>query len=232
MRIVSPTRFAKMAWDIRKRGVSARLDDVIVKQTFISKEPLSLDSTGESSRQLRYIITTDAIDRMQDKIAADGWDLTAYLKNPVVLWGHNHDLVIGKAVSVVSESNGLSATVEFQPSDMPVVGPWADYAYRSGLSGFVRATSVGFYPKEWEFTDDDGRGADDWFPGIDFKRQELTEFSIVSVPANPEALLLPDSAGTPPQNLDNPSDAGKAAALSQARAHLRATRARGFALQP
>ncbi|MCP1215593.1 HK97 family phage prohead protease [Acetobacter orientalis] len=232
MRIVSPARFAKMAWDIRKRGASARLDDVIVKQTFISKEPLSLEDGSENVRQLRYIITTDAIDRMQDKIAPDGWDLTAYLQNPVVLWGHNHDLVIGKAVSVVRESNGLSATVEFQPSDMPIVGPWADYAYRSGLSGFVRATSVGFYPKEWEFTDDDDRGADDWFPGIDFKRQELTEFSVVSVPANPEALLLPDSAASPPQNLDNPPDAGKAAALYQARAQLHATRARGFALQP
>lgn len=232
MRIVSPARFAKMAWDVRKCGASSRLDDVIVKQTFISKEPVALDGSGEASRQLRYVITTDAIDRMQDKIAPDGWDLTSYLQNPVVLWGHNHDLVIGKAVSVVRESNGLSATVEFQPSNMPIVGPWADYAYRSGLSGFVRATSVGFYPKEWEFTDDDDRGADDWFPGIDFKRQELTEFSIVSVPANPEALLLPDIIASPPQNLDNPPNAGKAAALSQARAHLHATRARGFVPLP
>ncbi|PAK77821.1 HK97 family phage prohead protease [Acetobacter fabarum] len=232
MRIVSPARFAKMAWDVRKRGTSARLDDIMVKRTFITKQPTVIDGSGEEGRQLRYVITTDAVDRMQDKISADGWDLTAYLQNPVVLWGHDHDLVIGKAVSVVQESNGLSATVEFQPSDMPIVGPWADYAYRSGLSGFVRATSVGFYPKEWEFTDDEDRGADDWFPGIDFKRQELTEFSIVSVPANPEALLLPQNTTPQPQNLENTTEEGKAAALSVARAHLHATRARRFVPLP
>jgi HK97 family phage prohead protease len=228
MRIVSPARFAKMAWDVRKRGTSARLDDIVVKHTFITKQPVVVDGGGEEVRKLRYVITTDAVDREQDKISANGWDLTAYLQNPVVLWGHDHDLVIGKALSVVQESNGLSATVEFQPSDMPVVGPWADYAYRSGVSGFVRATSVGFYPKEWEFTDDENRGADDWFPGIDFKRQELTEFSIVSVPANPEALLLPESTVTQPQNLENSTEEGKAAALSVARAQLHATRARRF----
>ena len=36
---------------------------------------------------------------------------------------------------------------------------------------------------------DKDRGADDWFPGIDFEEQELVELSIVTVPANPEALV-------------------------------------------
>ena len=46
----------------------------------------------------------------------------------------------------------------------------------------MRASSVGFIPKEWE--DMDGKG------GVwrKYTKQELLELSLVSVPANPEAL--------------------------------------------
>ena len=55
--------------------------------------------------------------------------------------------------------------------------------------GFLSATSVGFRQLTWDFTEDEERGADDWWPGIVFHTQELVEFSIVTVPANPEALI-------------------------------------------
>lgn len=230
MRTVSPARFAKMAWECRKRGGTSRLPDLRVVRSFITK--LDVVADADSTRQLRYTITTDAVDRMQDVISADGWDLKSYLQNPVVLWGHDHDLVIGKAIDISRTGNGLDATVQFQPSDMPIVGPWADYAFRSGVTGFIRATSVGFRPLEWDFTEDEERGGDDWFPGIDFQRQELTEFSVVSVPANPEALLAsgvtaPDAGG---KSLENPGTQPIPTSIAVARAHLRATRARRFAL--
>jgi len=61
--------------------------------------------------------------------------------------------------------------------------------YRLARGGFIAATSVGFRPLKWEYTRDLDRGAEDWFPGIDFEEQELVELSVVTVPANPEALL-------------------------------------------
>ncbi|AOX16929.1 HK97 family phage prohead protease [Kozakia baliensis] len=190
MRLITPERFAKMAFDVRKRGSGRMPDDLVIARSFAA----AMDDPDPSGRQLSYTITTDCVDRQQDTIAADGWDLSSYLKSPVVLWGHNQDLVIGKAISVDRVDNGLKATVEFQPADMPIVGGWAEYAYRSGVSGFVRATSVGFRPLEWDLTEDPDRDGDGWFPGIDFRRQELTEFSIVGVPCNPEALLDPSVA--------------------------------------
>jgi len=195
MRIVTPQRFAKMAWDVRKRGSGRMPEDVVISRAF----PTSLEVSDTDERKLAYTITTDSVDRQMDTIAIGGWDLTNYLKNPVVLWGHNHDLVIGKALSVEQVGNALKATVEFQPAEMPIVGGWAEYAYRGGLTGFIRATSVGFRPIEWEITEDPERGGDDWFPGVDFHRQELTEFSIVGVPCNPEALIDPVQAASATQ---------------------------------
>lgn len=203
MRIVTPERFAKMAWDVRKRRSGRMPDDLIVSRSF----PTSLETPDPASRQLTYTITTDSVDRQMDTIAIEGWDLTHYLKNPVVLWGHNHDLVIGKAISLDRVGNALKATVEFQPADMPIVGGWSEYAYRGGINGFIRATSVGFRPIEYDITDDPDRGGDDWFPGVDFRRQELTEFSVVGVPCNPEALIEPGlvsgAAGMASFDLDN-----------------------------
>jgi hypothetical protein len=58
--------------------------------------------------------------------------------------------------------------------------------------GFLRATSVGFLPKEWrEVTDPKRRG----MMPLDFVRQELLEYSLVPVPSNPRALLDAAKAG-------------------------------------
>ena len=84
--------------------------------------------------------------------------------------------------------------MRFVPADVPVFGPKAEGIKQLCRSGFLFATSVGFRPLEWDFTEDEARGADDWFPGIDFHRHELMEFSIVSIPANPEALIEPGGA--------------------------------------
>ena len=73
-------------------------------------------------------------------------------------------------------------TVEFASAD---AYPFADVIYKLIVGGFVNAVSVGFLPIEYSFVENDpDRG---W--GIDFKRQELLEISVVPVPANQNALL-------------------------------------------
>jgi len=230
MRLITADRFAKMAWNVRKRGQGRMPDDLIVMRSFAST--VAVEESG--ARQLTYTITTGAVDRQNDTIDVRGWDLDAYLKSPVVLWGHNHDLVIGKALSIERDGVGLRSTVEFQPRDMPIVGDWAEYAFRSGQTGFVRATSVGFRPIEYELTEDPERGGDGWFPGIDFMRQELTEFSVVGVPANPEALIhpaiaLPSTDDVPADPENQPAAQGRSAHAALSR-QLRDIRARRLAL--
>ncbi len=144
-------------------------------------------------RQLRFTISTAAVDRALDVVDQAGWDLSGYRRNPVVLWQHNSwDLPIGKCVDIGLQSGALCATVEFVRADMPSgLGELAETILQMCKEGFLSATSVGFRPLEFDVTEDPSRGADDWLPGFDFKRQDLTEFSIVTVPCNPDAVIDP-----------------------------------------
>ena len=146
---------------------------------------------------LRFCISTETVDRELDKIALAGWDLTQYRNNPVVLWAHDAQrLPIGRAMDVGVVNGRLMASVKFVPPDMPEAGGFAEAVFRMAKDGWLGATSVGFRPIKWDYTNDETRGADDWFPGIDFEEQELVELSIVTVPANPEALIEGPGEGT------------------------------------
>lgn len=163
--------------------------DLVVRKLFVSQPEQADDDL------IRFTITTSDVDRERDIIELDGWDLGNYQRNPVVLWAHEaFEPPIGRAVNLFREGEALKSDVRFVPADIPIYGPKAEGIKQLCRSGFLFATSVGFRPLEWDFTEDEARGADDWFPGIDFHRQELMEFSMVSIPANPEALIEPGGA--------------------------------------
>lgn len=148
--------------------------------------PYQIKAEGEpDSRRLTFTISTGAVDRDNDTLAVDGWDVQDYLKNPVLLWAHDaHMPPIGKALAVVKRGSALHATFEFAPGD---VYPLAEQVYQLLKGGFLRATSVGFLPQEWTY--DEQRG------GFNFKKQALLEVSVVPVPSNPQALLEAKGAG-------------------------------------
>ncbi|MCR2833485.1 HK97 family phage prohead protease [Parerythrobacter lacustris] len=116
------------------------------------------------------VITTENLDRYQEVIKLDGWDLTHYLANPVVLWGHDHNRLIGIATSVEIADGKMVAKGKFAPTEE------GQEKRRLYDLGFLKATSVGFIEKERE--------------GNLITKAELLEFSFVSVPANPYALSL------------------------------------------
>lgn len=163
---------------------------------------LPVQQVGE--RTLRWTISTEAVDRERDVISLKGWDLKNFRRNPVVLWGHDASLLpIGRALDVGVEDNALKASVQFVPAGMPEIGQFAEAVYRLACDGFLKATSVGFRPLKWAYTEDKSRGADDWFPGIDFLEQELVELSVVTVPANADALLDPPAPAIAQPNLES-----------------------------
>lgn len=131
------------------------------------------------TRTIKFLISTDAIDRDGDSIDPKGWDLTNYMKSPVVLWSHDYSQPpVAKATSVESTKNGLAATAEFPAKG---VYPFADTVYELLKGGFLSASSVGFRPIDG--VPAEGR------KGMNYLKQELLEFSVVPVPANPEALV-------------------------------------------
>lgn len=137
------------------------------------------------SRSVRFVLSTVAEDRVGDTIDPKGWKLDNYKRNPVVLWGHDQYFPpIGKMSDVrVDAAGALVGTVEFATAEQH---PFADTIYRLVKGGFINAGSVGFVPIRWEFKDDGG---------IDFREQELLEYSVVTVPANPQALVTARAAG-------------------------------------
>ena len=146
----------------------------LVRKQFVASE-ITKDG-GDASRVRRFVISTGGVDRDNDTVDAKGWQLDNYRANPVVLWAHDYkQLPLGKALSVGVEGGNLVATAEFADHEM------ANTVLRMIDGGFLRATSVGFKPKK--AVDNVERG------GVDFKEQELLEFSIVPVPANPQALV-------------------------------------------
>jgi HK97 family phage prohead protease len=187
MRIVSPQRFKLLNSERSGLGLVRRpalADDLGVRKMSVQ----AVEPEGE--RTLRFVISTGVVDREHDVINPQGWRLDDYKRNPVVLWAHDSAaLPIGKAVDLAADGARLSSAVRFLPGGYGEASDFADTVYRLARDGFLSATSVGFRPLAWDFTTDVERGAEDWFPGIDFHEQELMEFSLCCVPANPEALI-------------------------------------------
>jgi HK97 family phage prohead protease len=148
-------------------------------------QPKILD---EVNRGVRFCFSDDSIDRMGDRVMASGWDLVAFAQNPVALFGHDSSAPpIGRARDVRVEGDRLMGTIQFAPPEM---SQFADEIYRMVKANYLRAVSVGFLPLEWKWSDDDTRRG-----GIDFRRQELVEISVVPVPANSNALVAASAKG-------------------------------------
>lgn len=195
-----------------RRGLQLPPDVRLRKDTYSLVEVMD-------ERVVRFTISTGAIDREGDTVAVGGWDTAAYLLNPVVLWAHRTDhMPIGKCVELGNDGTSLKAAVEFVPAGVPMVGPKAEAVLLLLRGGFLNATSVGFRPIEYEMAND-RMEKDDYFPPYDFIKQELMEFSVVSIPCNPEALIEPaerrDSILPPQATLTGPAeDAERAARLA------------------
>ena len=139
-------------------------------------------------RTFRFCLSDGSVDRMGDTINVHGWEIADYMRNPVVLWAHNSLMPpIGRASNVGVVNGRLMGDIEFIAA---ADNAFADSIFRMVAAGFIKATSVGFRPLEYAFVEDSTRP---W--GIDFKRQELLEDSVVPVPANANALIAAKAAG-------------------------------------
>ncbi len=155
-------------------------DGIALRKGFIPGEIKAVEDNV-----LRFIISTGSLDRDHDTIEPTGWDLANYILNPVVLFGHNHrEPSIGQSIKIFIEGANLISDALFVTDDIQEFGAMI---YRLYLGGFMRATSVGFMPDERVWSDEQG--------GIRFITQELLEYSMVPVPANPEALIIARGQG-------------------------------------
>lgn len=117
-------------------------------------------------------------DRQGDIIPMSTWAdpnaLKDYLKNPIVLAYHDHEEPIGKTLSVEARDAGLFVTARIYKAACEEV-------YAMVLAGVLKTFSIGFRLKDLEW--DEVREA------FILTKIEMYELSIVSVPANQDALF-------------------------------------------
>jgi HK97 family phage prohead protease len=126
-----------------------------------------------------FTISTPDVDRYGTIIVPSGIDYTAYMNNPVVLVNHKSDyLPIGKCLGFFLNGENLEATIQLDMNDEK-----ACKINDKIKNGFVNAVSVGIIPIEQSEQTIDGEKV------TTYTKSELVEFSIVTIPANRDALI-------------------------------------------
>jgi HK97 family phage prohead protease len=160
--------------------------DVQLRETFWRAVVRGHDEVvgHEQGGVLRFKVSTEDVDRSRDIVKVAGWRTTNWEANPVVMFAHDyHSLPVAKGLAVEKQTS-LLADAEF-PSK--ALYPFGNTVYAMLREGYLNAVSVGFAPIKYNRNEDRG--------GLDFEEQELLEFSVVPVPANPNALVVARDAG-------------------------------------
>jgi HK97 family phage prohead protease len=162
---------------------AAGLQRVAGDVELITSVPFRLAADSEAADALPWTLSTFDLDRFGERIDPAGWDYKRYKENPVIEWAHRYDIpAIGKIESLAVDENGSHGLVIFNDKDYDRFG-WA--IGQRVKAGVIRAGSVGFRVIEIEIPDKE-TGKDGTM--LIFRKQELLEFSICNVPANPFAL--------------------------------------------
>jgi HK97 family phage prohead protease/HK97 family phage major capsid protein len=142
-----------------------------------------------------WTLSDESPDRMGDVIKADGWDLTNFKKNPVALWAHRSDMPpIGRWRDLHIENQSLRGYLELAPAG---TSERIDEIRKLVEAGILKAVSVGFKPIHSQ-----PRRNGEKIVGEYFQKQELVETSLVSVPANPNALAVAKSLNLSAATMD------------------------------
>jgi HK97 family phage prohead protease/HK97 family phage major capsid protein len=144
-----------------------------------------------AGNDLEFVLSDATKDRMGDVIEPKGWDLSNFKKNPIALFNHDSKFPIGTWKNVRVEKNRLVGQLELAKQG---TSDRIDEIIRLVEQDILRAVSVGFSPIEAEPLKDNS--------GLLFKKQELLETSLVSVPANPSAVQLARSLNTSDEVID------------------------------
>ena len=136
---------------------------------------------------LDFVLSDETPDRYGDVIAADGWQLDNFKKNPIALFGHSSSFPIGTWKGLHVKDGGLRGNLQLAPAG---TSERIDEIRKLVEAGILRAVSVGFVPIEKQTID---ARADSMFGPFKYFKQELVETSLVSIPANPNALAVAKS---------------------------------------
>jgi HK97 family phage prohead protease len=169
---------------------AAGIQKVAADVELIASVPFHLTAETEAKKGYSWTLSTYDLDRFGERIDPQGWDFKRYLNNPIVEWAHRYDIpAIGKSDGLAIDDGGLHGVVYFNDKEYDAFGWGIGQRVKAGV---IRAGSVGFRVIEIEIPDK-ATGQDG--TTLIFRKQELLEFSICNVPANPFALAKSNETG-------------------------------------
>ncbi|GHV93511.1 hypothetical protein AGMMS50268_40140 [Spirochaetia bacterium] len=168
------------------RTIKDGLDvELIAPVPFVLEEKAETDSNRVPAvpEGIAWTFSTFDLDRMSERIDPAGWDFKQFCNNPVIQWAHCFDIpAIGRAENIVADDKGLHGSIVFNGKDYDPFGWSIGERVKAGV---IRAGSVGFRVLEIELpSKEDSKDG----TSLIFRKQELLEFSVCNVPANPFAL--------------------------------------------
>jgi HK97 family phage major capsid protein len=184
------------------------MSDKIIKML----EPGDIDvrEINEKTRTIWHRISKEVKDRMGDIVRIDGIDTKNFRKKPTVLYGHNYSgldpiPVIGSNVGFRKEGKSYYAGTRFlNPEEEKFSGKLADLVNDAWVLSRMKLIgwSIGFIPKETVPLKEKVADTDEEVTtGLDFKKSELLEYSLVLIPANQEAVNDAISKGLVSKNV-------------------------------
>ena len=184
---------------------AAGLQKVSADVELIASVPFHLTAEIEAEKGYPWTLSTYDLDRFGERIDPAGWDFKRYMNNPIVEWAHRYDIpAIGKIKGLAVDDGGLHGLVFFNDKSFDAFGWSIGQRVKAGV---IRAGSVGFRVMEIEIpSKEDSKDG----TSLIFRKQELLEFSICNVPANPFALAKSHEAAKTenPQQLNCPRTFG------------------------
>lgn len=133
----------------------------------------------DDERIITGIATTPSTDRDDDILEPAG----AKFNLPIpLLWQHNHNQPIGEVIQATITDKGIEIVAKIAKiADDGKLKERIDEAWQSIKSGLIKGLSVGFKIKEYSYIENS------W--GLHIKEWEWWELSIVTIPANADAVI-------------------------------------------
>ncbi|MFB6347845.1 HK97 family phage prohead protease [Moraxella sp. ZJ142] len=133
----------------------------------------------DDERIITGIASTPNTDRDDDILEPDGVKFSLPIP---LLWQHNHNQPIGEVTAAKITDKGIEITAKIAKIDENgKLKERIDEAWQAVKSGLVKCLSVGFKVKEFNYLENS------W--GLHIKEWEWYELSVVTVPANPDAII-------------------------------------------
>lgn len=134
------------------------------------------------SYEIEWYASTKDKDRMNDVVEPTAFEetLKQYMTNPIVLLQHDMDKPIGNVVEASIDEKGLFIRAKITED--------TDWVFSKLKNGVLRTFSIWYRVKDFETVENVNSDGDYSYTNI-IKSLELFEISLVSVPANPFALI-------------------------------------------